>query len=151
EVGNVVGSAVLSDSATISGGYSVGGSIIFTLTPPTGPDITVGSVTVTGEIGREPVRTLVTRPARMTSYASYSYALLNSMALYIAVNESDTTVTLFPYTTLFRSEVGNVVGSAVLSDSATISGGYSVGGSIIFTLTPPTGPDITVGSVTVTG
>src|SRR2546423_9299110 len=66
--------------------------------------------------------------------------------------------TLFPYTTLFRSQggaaekvttikaspalvttasfvAGNVVGSAIPQDSAALSGGYTETGSLLFTLT----------------
>ena len=42
---------------------------------------------------------------------------------------------------------GGVVGTAVLSDSATLAGGYTATGTITFTLTQPDGTTSTEGSV----
>src|SRR5207248_536888 len=53
--------------------------------------------------------------------------------------------------TLASESAGGVVGSAVLSDSAILSGGFQPGGSITFTLTQPDATTITVGTVTVAG
>src|SRR5438477_344228 len=50
-------------------------------------------------------------------------------------NESATIIKASPSISTNASQVGNVVGSAVLSDSASISGGYMPGaGSVTFTL-----------------
>ena len=40
--------AILTDSATLTGGYNATGSITFTLTAPDGSTSTVGTVSVTG-------------------------------------------------------------------------------------------------------
>ena len=150
--GGVVGSAVLSDSATISGGYNVsGGSITFTITAPNGSTSTVGTVPVTSAGTYNAPNVTATQVGTYTWHASYNGDSLNNGAIDNGTNESLTTVKASPAISTSASEVGNVVGSAVLSDSATISGGYHItGGSITFTITAPNGSTSTVGTVPVT-
>ena len=155
--GGVVGVAVLSDSATITGGYNVsGGSIVFTLTAPDASTTTVGTVTVTGAGTYNAPTVTATQVGTYTWHATYSGDGLNNGAVDNGVNESSTTVKASP--AISSSQVlraptySNVVGTAVLSDSATITGGYNVsGGSITFTLTAPDSSTTTVGTVPVTG
>ncbi|HEV3137357.1 MAG TPA: SdrD B-like domain-containing protein, partial [Pirellulales bacterium] len=86
-----------------------------------------------------------------TWHASYSGDGLNNGAIDNGVNESLTTVKASPAISTQASENGNVVGSAILKDSATITGGYNItGGSITFTLTAPNNSTSTVGTVAVT-
>src|SRR5207253_1847714 len=87
-----------------------------------------------------------------TWHAHYSGDTNNSPADDNGANEGVVTVQASPAINTTASEVGNVVGSAVLSDTATLTGGFNPGGSITFTLKQPDGTIITVGSpVTVTG
>jgi hypothetical protein len=150
---NVVGSAILSDSATISGGFNVtSGTITFTLTAPDNSVSTVGTVPVNGPGTYFAPTVLATQVGTYTWHASYSGDGLNSGAIDNGANETETTVKASPAISTQASEVGNVVGSAMLNDSATITGGYNVsGGSITFTLTAPDSSTSTVGTVPVSG
>ncbi|MDB5357471.1 MAG: hypothetical protein JWN24_3924 [Phycisphaerales bacterium] len=150
--GGVVGASVLSDSATIAGGYGIsGGSITFTLTPPTGPVLTFTPVPVNGPgIYSAPMTVTATQVGTYTWHAVYSGDGLNNGAFDNGSNESLTTVKASPSISTHASENGNVVGSALLSDSATLLGGFNDTGTITFTLTAPDNTTSTVGSVIVT-
>ena len=150
--GDVVGTSILDDSATISGGYNVsGGSVTFTLTAPNGNTSTVGTVPVSGDGTYTAPAVTASQVGTYTWHASYSGDGLNNGAVDNGVDESLTTVAASPSLTTDASESGgNVVGTALLEDSATLAGGYNVsGGSITFTLTAPNGNTTTVGTVPV--
>ena len=150
--GDVVGTSILDDAATISGGYNVsGGSVTFTLTAPNGNTSTVGTVPVSGDGTYTAPAVTATQVGTYTWHASYSGDGLNNGALDNGVDETLTTVAASPALTTSASESGgNVVGTALLEDSATLAGGYNVsGGSITFTLTAPNGNTSTVGTVPV--
>ena len=149
-----MGTSVLSDSATITGGYGIsGGSVTFTITAPGGGTTTVGTVPVTAAGTYNSPTVPATQVGTYTWHASYSGDGLNNGAIDNGVNESLTTVKASPAISTSACETaGGVVGTSVLSDSATITGGYSVsGGSITFTITAPGGGTTTVGTVPVTG
>jgi hypothetical protein len=151
--GLVVGSSLLSDLATLSGGYDVGGgTITFALTAPDGTTTTVGSVPVSGVGSYISPAVLATEVGTYTWHAGYSGDALNHGAIDDGANESVTTVQASPVIRTSASEtaVGGV-GTAMLSDSATLSGGDSPMGMITFTLTAPDGTTTTVGSVPVSG
>ncbi|HWG45730.1 MAG TPA: SpaA isopeptide-forming pilin-related protein, partial [Gemmataceae bacterium] len=150
----VVGNAILSDSATIADGDNPTGTITFTLTQPDGTTITVGSaVTVNGNSIYNAPTVLATQVGTYTWHASYSGDSLNNGAIDNGNNESITTVKASPAVSTQATETaGGVVGTAVLSDSATVTGGDNPAGTITFTLTQPDGTTIPVGSaVTVSG
>src|SRR5262249_55999712 len=132
----VGGSAVLSDTAFLTGGYVPGGTIPFTLTAPDGSTTTVGTVTVTGAGTYASPTVLATQVGTYTWHATYSGDGLNSGATDNGANESVTTVTASPTISTVASEQGNVVGSAVLSDTATPPVGTPVTGRTL-TPTPP--------------
>ena len=79
--------------------------------------------------------------------ATYTGDSLNNGAIDDGTNESLTTIKASPTIATWRSETaGGVVGTAVLSDAATVSGSYHGGGTITFTLTLPDGTTSTVGT-----
>jgi Calpain family cysteine protease len=152
--GNVVGSAILADSAILSGGSNESGSITFTLTAPDGSTSTVGTVTVTGAGTYNAPTVLATQVGTYTWHAGYSGDSLNNSAIDNGQNDSLATIkatAVISSTASFGAGSGNVAGSAILTDSATLSGGYNDSGTITFTLTAPDGSTSTVGTVTVTG
>ena len=152
--GNVVGSAILTDSAILSGGSNATGSITFTLTAPDGSTSTVGTVSVTGAGTYNAPTVLATEVGTYTWHASYSGDSLNNSAIDNGQNDSLTTIkaaAAISNTASFQAGSGNVAGSAILTDSAILSGGYHLGGTITFTLTAPDGSTSTVGTVSVTG
>src|SRR5206468_3738008 len=55
------------------------------------------------------------------------------------VNETAVTIKASPVITTNASQVGNVVGTATTSDTATVTGGDAPSGAITFTLTTPGG------------
>ena len=93
---NVVGSAILTDSATLTGGYNDTGTITFTLTAPDGSTITVGTVTVTGDGTYNAPTVLATEVGTYTWHASYSGDSLNNSALDNGQNDSLTTIDIPP-------------------------------------------------------
>ena len=148
----VVGVALLSDSATISGGFQHTGSITFTLTAPNNSTVSTQTVTVTSGVNSysTPTSVLATQVGTYVWHANYSGDGLNNSAIDNGVNESLTTVKSSPTIATLASQTGSgVVGVALLSDSATISGGFQHTGSITFTLTAPN--NSTVSTQTVTG
>src|SRR5439155_297318 len=136
--GGVVGTAVLSDTATLTGGYNVsGGTITFTLTAPNGTTSTVASVTVVaGTSTYSSPTALATQVSTYTWHASYSGNTLTIAPVDTVPNESVITVQASPAISTTASETASgVVGTAVLSDTATLTGGYGPTGTVTFTLT----------------
>ena len=87
--GGAVGSPVLSDSATLSGGNSIsGGSITFTLTAPDNSTTTVGTVPVSGAGTYDAPTVLATEVGTYTWHASYSGDSQNYAAIDDGTNES---------------------------------------------------------------
>src|SRR5262249_9674475 len=112
--GGVVGTAVLSDSATLSGSNSATGTITFTLTQPDSTTITVGTVSVNGDGTYNAPTILATEVGTYTWHASYSGDSFNNGAIDNGANESVTTVKASPtLVTTASFSAGNVVGSAI--------------------------------------
>ncbi|HZZ43308.1 MAG TPA: SdrD B-like domain-containing protein [Tepidisphaeraceae bacterium] len=150
----VIGAAVLQDKATLSGGYSPTGTIVFTLTKPDNTTITIGTVTAAGD----GIYTSPTYNATMVGnylwHATYSGDTNNAGAVDNGVNEGVITAKSTPAITTtasFKSGTGSTVGSAVAEDSAVLSGGYSPTGTITFTLKGPTGATVSTQTVNITG
>ncbi len=152
--GGVVGTAVLKDSATITGGYNVSaGSITFTITPPTGPVITVGTVPVTHTGTFTSPTFTTTLVGTYLWHATYTGDALNNGAIDTGANESLTTTKAAPcLTTTASFSGGNVVGTAIPEDKAVLSGGYSIsGGSLNFLLKAPGGAVVDNETITLKG
>jgi uncharacterized repeat protein (TIGR01451 family) len=150
--GGVVGSAVLIDSVTVSGGDNPTGTVTLTLTAPDGTTSTVGAVTVTGDNTYSSPTVVATEVGTYIWHASYSGDGLNNGAVDNGANESLTTIKASPSITTSASETaGGVVGSSVLSDSVTVSGGDNPTGTAAFTLTRPDGSVVSAGSVSISG
>jgi uncharacterized repeat protein (TIGR01451 family) len=148
--GGVVGTAVLSDSVTVSGGDNPTGTVTFTLTAPDGTTSTVGSVTVSGDSTCNAPTVLATEVGTYNWHANYSGDGLNNGVVDNGTNESITTIKASPTIITSSSETaGGVVGSSVLSDSVTVSGGDNPTGTVTFTLTRPDGTVISAGSVSI--
>ena len=159
--GGTVGTAVLNDTGTLSGGASPGGSITFNLYNPsqtgcTGTPVYTQTVTVSGDGSYS---TTNTSPANMAGtwnwtamYSGDSNNLGSSSACgqeTVSVAEASPTLTTAPSS-------GGAVGSAVLNDTGTLSGGYEPSGSITFNLYNPsqtgcTGTPAYTQTVTVSG
>jgi hypothetical protein len=151
--GGAVGSALLSDSAVLAGGFDPSGSITFTLTAPDQTTSTISTVTVNGS-GTYPSPTVVaTEVGTYTWHASYSGdASNNPSSDQGGTAEQLTTIKASPSVTTTASQTnGGQVGSAVLSDSAVLTGGDQPTGAITFTLKAPDGTTSTIGVVTVSG
>ena len=87
---------------------------------------------------------LATQVGTYTWSASYSGDGLNNIAGDQGGSaEQVTTVQASPMVSTIASETSNVVGAAVLSDSAKVTGGDNPGGTITFTLTAPDGTKTT--------
>src|SRR4029077_9272042 len=140
--GGVVGTAVLSDTATLSGGYMVAAgtptpTITFTLIAPDTTTAYTETQTVTGTGNYSTTGTgtgseLATQVGLYywnVSYNANGSPFDNSVTHggQTDTNEQLPTVKTTPALTTSGSETaGGVVGTAVLSDTATLSGGYMV-------------------------
>jgi hypothetical protein len=143
---------VLSDSATLSGGYNETGTITFTLTAPNNTTTTVGTVTVSGNGTYTSPNVTATQVGTYVFHATYSGDSLNNSAVDNGTNESLTTGKASPTIATNATETnGGVCNTSVLSDTATLSGGYNETGTITFTLTAPNNTTTMVGTVTVSG
>ena len=133
--GGVVGTSMLSDTATVSGGNDPTGTVSFTLTAPDGTTSHVGGpVTVTGDgIYNDPGVT-ATEVGTYTWHASYSGDTNNNAATDTGTNESLTVVQASPTVATSASETaGGVVGTSMLSDTATVLG-FNPTGTVTFEL-----------------
>jgi uncharacterized repeat protein (TIGR01451 family) len=141
--GGVVGTAMLSDTATLADAVAPTGTITFTLKQPDGQTITVGSVTVNADGSYSAPPVPATEVGTYTWHASYSGDANNSAASDDGTNESVTTVKASPTIVAQANGTATAAGS-VLSNTATLSGGFNVnGGTITFTLTAPDGTTTT--------
>jgi hypothetical protein len=166
----VVGTAVLSDTATLSGGYMVGAgspppTITFNLIAPNGATVYTETQTVTGTgnyttTGTGTGSELATQVGTYHWDVTYSGNSFNSSVTHggsTDTAEQLTTVKTAPQLSTQGTETANgVVGTAVLSDTATLSGGYMVAAgnpapTITFTLIAPNGSTVYTETQTVTG
>jgi hypothetical protein len=145
----VIGSAsTLTDSATLSGGYSETGSIVFTLYSPTNVVVDTVTVAVSGNgtyatpTGYTPTSTGTYEWAAAFSGDANNNAVSSPKTAELeSVSAASPTISTTPGASV-------VIGSAnKLTDSATLSGGYNETGSIVFSLYSPT--NVVVDTVTV--
>src|SRR5262249_52861858 len=140
----VIGSGTkLSDTAVLSGGFSPGGTITFTLTNPSNVVVYTDVVTVNGNgsydtlTGTNPGGYVPTVTGTYVWSASYSGDGNNNAATDNGQNESEAVT---PASPAINTVAGGtiVIGSgAKLADTAVLSGGYSPTGTITFTLYNP--------------
>jgi hypothetical protein len=148
----VVGTAALKDSATLSGGFNPTGTITFTLTSPSSTVVDTETVAVTGN-GTYTTPTGAV-PATTGTYhwvASYSGDANNSAVASGASAEPVVITAASPTITTTANPTTEVVGTAALKDSATLSGGVSPTGTITFTLTSPSSTVVDTETVAVSG
>jgi Putative Ig domain len=140
--GGAVGSAVLNDSATLSGGLDPTGTVTFDLYAPSQSNCTgtadyTDTVTVSGDGDYSTSNAAAADSVGVWNWtASYSGDSNNSSASSSCGSES-VTVTGSGPTLSTTPSAGGTYDSAVLNDSATLSGGSSPTGSIIFDLYSP--------------
>src|SRR5262249_15618867 len=148
-----VGITVLSDTATLTGGFDPTGSIDFTVTDPNGNVTDLGTVAVNGD-GTYTAPNHV-HPATLFGVFTFSATspsdtilILNDTAT--AENDAVTLHDAIPILSTQASRTGNgTVGITVLSDTATLTGGFDPTGSIDFTVTDPNGNVTDLGTVAV--
>ena len=145
--GGVVGTDTTSDTATLSGGLSLTGTVTFTLKAPDGSTSTVATDTVTGDGTYNAGPVAITQVGTYTWHASYSGDSLNNGAVDNGDNESVTSVKASPSVSTQASKTdGGVVGTGTTSDTATVSGGDNPTGTIQFSIKKPDGTTSNVGS-----
>jgi hypothetical protein len=168
--GGVVGSAVLSDTATLSGGNMVAAgtptpTITFNLIAPNGNTVYTEVQTVTGDTSYTTTGTgtgsdVATQVGTYYWNVTYSGNAFNISVTHNGQNytsEQETTTQATPSLTTSAGETANgVVGGAVLSDTATLSGGYMVAAgspapTLTFNLVAPNGSTVYTETQTVTG
>lgn len=137
-----MGTAVLNDSATVGGGSSPGGSVTFSLYAPSqtcgsGAPAFTQTVPVAGDGSYATTFTAPATSAGTWSWtAVYSGDAKNGGASSGCGLETVTVTSAAPALTTTASP-GGATGVVVLNDSATVSGGYSPGGSVTFNLYSP--------------
>lgn len=152
ETTNVVGTALLSDSVTVSGGDHPTGTVSFTLSKPDGSTVSAGTVTINGDgTYTGPTSIPATEVGTYTFHATYAGDSLNNGAVDNGNNESVSTVKASPSISTKASENGNVVGTATLTDSVTVIGGDNPTGTVTFTLTKPDTTTVSAGTMTIAG
>jgi uncharacterized delta-60 repeat protein len=135
QVGKVVGSAVLSDSATLSDGVMVGAggaTITFSLTAPDGTTTAFAPITVTGD-GIYPSPTVTaTEVGTYTWHASYSGNSFNNGVTDDGSNESLSTIKASPslVTTASPGVTLDTSGAPTISDTIVMSGAYFPTGNV---------------------
>ena len=135
--GGVVGSVVLNDTATLSGGVNPTGTVTFTLTAPDHTVAYTETDPVSGDGNYSTHNTTAAPQVGVYTWsAHYSGDLHNNPADDNGVNETATVTPAGP-TIITVASAGGVVGAAVLNDTATLSGGVNPTGTVTFTLTAP--------------
>src|SRR5262249_17749043 len=150
---SAVGTALPQDTAVLSGGYHDTGTITFTLTAPDGTVVDTETVPVTGNGTYTTANVNVaTQVGTYTWVATYSgdNSLNNAASDQGGTAEQLTTIKASPTISTVASETNSWVGSALLSDTAYLSGGSLETGTITFTLKAPDGSIAAVETVTVT-
>jgi hypothetical protein len=141
--GGGVGTVVLNDSATLSGGASPGGSITFDLYGPSdsacsGTPAYTQTVPVSGNGTYSTTNITAANMVGTWSWtASYNGDANNNAAIGTCCSEQAVVTMVTPALTTTPSPGGSV-NSIVLNDTANVAGGYQPGGSITFDLYGPT-------------
>jgi hypothetical protein len=140
--GNLVGVAIPEDSATLSGGNQETGPLTFTLYAPDNTVVDTQTITPNGDGTYATSNTNVATEAGTytwkVAFAGDNYN--NAAQDQGGAAEQVTTVKASPTlvtTASFKAGSGNVVGSSIPEDSATLSGGNQETGLLTFTLYAP--------------
>ena len=151
---------ILTDSATLTGGYHPTGTITFTLVGPGGGTVDMETVAVSGN-GTYTTPTGFTLPTTGTATGTYQWNATysgdsdnSSVSDNNAVNERVTASAASPtLTTTPNPTMVDLSDTAppILTDSATLTGGYHPTGTITFTLIAPGGGTADTETVTVSG
>ena len=135
----------LSDSAVLSNGYYETGSLVFTLTGPTGVVYTTSdTLTATGNGTYTASDTLTTTGTVAGTYTwavSYAADANNNSAHDQGTTVEQTVVSAAHPTIMSTASAAITLGTTAptLSDSAVLANGYYETGSLVFTLTGPAG------------
>jgi hypothetical protein len=156
--GSVPVGGSISDSATLTGGFSPSGSVTFQLFAPgdttcAGPPISTTSGTLTGGTASSGSVTVGTA-GTYNWVASYAGDANNNAATSSCGTEPVVVTKASP--SISTTPSGSVPAGGVVSDSATISGGVSPAGTVTFQLFAPvdttcSGQPISTSSGTLTG
>jgi len=146
----VVGTAALKDSATLSAGFNPTGTITFTLMSPSSTVVDAETVPVSGNGTYTTPAGAV--PATTGAYfwvASYSGDSDNQGAA--SAHEPVLVTAASPALATTANPTTEVVGTAALKDSATLSAAFNPTGTITFTLTAPSSTVVDTETVPVSG
>jgi hypothetical protein len=136
--GSVPAGGTVSDTATVYGGLNPGGSVTFQLFAPGDTTCTTPTATTTG--------TLITGTASSGNVPTGGVGTYKWVATYNgdATNNgvtspcgSETVVVTKATPSISTTPSGSVPAGGKVSDSATLSGGFSPSGSVVFTLHAP--------------
>ncbi len=154
----VIGSgSKLSDTANLSGGYNLTGTITFTLFSPENVAVHTDTVTVNGNgsydtsTGTNPGGFLPTETGTYLWTASYSGDSNNSSAKDNGKNENEAVSPAGPAINTVAGGTVVIGSGSKLSDTANLSGGYNPTGTITFTLYSPSNVEVYTDTVTVSG
>jgi hypothetical protein len=149
----VIGSgSILTDTATLAGGNSETGTIVFTLYSPTNVVVDTETVTVSGNGSYSTPNGYV--PTSTGTYewvASYGGDTNNNPVSSAEGNEPEVVIAASPAIATTPGATVVIGSGAKLTDSATLSGGYNETGTIVFTLYSPTNAIVDTETVTVSG
>ncbi len=141
----------ITDTATLSGGYSPTGTITFKLTAPNNTIVSTQTVTVNGNgVYTTPTAYTPTLAGTYTWSATYNGDTKNATAQDNGQNESVTVGKANP-TINTVATTSSTCGGSGITDRATLSGGYNPTGTITFKLTAPNNTVVSTQTVTVNG
>ena len=149
----VVGTSVaMTDSATLAGAVNAGGSITFTLTAPDGTTIAdTETVSVTGNgTYTTPTGYLPTAAGTYQWTASYS-GDSNNTAVNSPAGAAPEIAQASPTLTTMPGSAVALAAGAMLTDTATLTGGFNASGTITFTLVDPNGHTVDTETASVNG
>jgi hypothetical protein len=140
--GGTVGTIALNDTATLSGGSSPGGSVTFNLYAPSqtcgsGAPAYSQAVPVSGNGSYTTTNKVPATMAGTWSWTAVYSGDANNKGASSACGKETVTVAKAAPSLLTTPSAGGTVGTVILNDSATVSGGYTPGGTVTFNLYSP--------------
>jgi hypothetical protein len=141
--GGKVGVVVLNDTATLSGAFNPTGSVTFKLfdpsqTCPTDTPVFTQTVALTGASATTTLGPTANKAGTWRWVASWPGDANNNGPVTSGCTEEEVTVTkATPTLSTTPNPTSGTVGVTALNDSATLSGGFSPTGSIVFSLWDP--------------
>jgi hypothetical protein len=150
--GSVPAGGTVSDTATVSGGLNPGGSVTFQLFAPDDPTCRTPTATTTGTLA---TGTASSGNAPAGGVGTYNWvATYNGDATNNAVTSpcgSETVAVTRATPSISTTPSGSVPAGGKVSDAATLRGGFSPAGSVVFTLYAPGDPTCKTPIATKTG